>query len=85
MSVMIKRIKRYLILLLITSTGIFAGYSYVEDAITGYFASSVENTIKDAVVDKVKEKAQAEIDEAKADIEAEMKNKLWDFLNEAIQ
>lgn len=74
MSNMIKRIKRYLIILLITSTGLFAGYSYVEDILLDYFSSSVENTIKDAVVDKVKD-----------DVEEQMKNKLFDLLKEVVQ
>ena len=55
-----KKIKRYLLLLAIGSTGLFAGYSWVEGVVTDAFITigtdKVEEVVKEKAEDRLKEK-----------------------------
>ena len=55
-----KKIKRYLLLLAIGSTGLFAGYSWLEGVVTDAFITvgtdKVEEVVKEEAEDRLKEK-----------------------------
>ena len=55
-----KKIKRYLLLLAIGSTGLFAGYSWVEGVVADAFVTigtdKVEEVVKEQAEDRLKEK-----------------------------
>ena len=57
---MIKKIKLYLLLTAIGSTGLFAGYSWLEGAIQDAFITAgtekVEEVVKEQAEDRLKEK-----------------------------
>ena len=55
-----KKVKRYLLLLALASTGLFAGYSWLEDVVQDAFISvasdQVSVTIRNSAEDRLKEK-----------------------------
>ena len=63
-----KKIKRYLLLLAIGSTGLFAGYSWVDGVVADAFITvgtdKVEEVVKQKAEDRLKEKLSGLLEDA---------------------